>query len=60
MSEKKSTRNLRLTGLSKTSATVGAVVIIAALIAAVVGYNVYKKATTTTVTASPMSRQGTL
>lgn len=51
MSETKSTRNLRLSGLSKTSATVGAVAIVLALVAAVVGYNVYKKATTTTVTA---------
>ena len=44
-------RNTRLPNLSRGSVTVAAVAVVLALIAAFVGYNLYKKATTTTVVA---------
>lgn len=46
-----SVRNLGLSKVSRTGAVVAALVIILALVAAVIGYRMYKKATTTTVSA---------
>ncbi len=46
-----SVRNLGLSKLSRTGAIIAALVVVLALVAAVVGYELYKKATTTTVTA---------
>ncbi len=50
-SASKSVRNLKLSGVSRTSALVGALAVILAMTAAFAGYHFYKKATTTTVTA---------
>ncbi|MDT5266326.1 MAG: phospholipid/cholesterol/gamma-HCH transport system substrate-binding protein, partial [Mycobacterium sp.] len=44
-------RNLRLPALSRASVIVGTIVVILGLIAAVVGWQVYKKLTTNTVVA---------
>ncbi|HPX36677.1 MAG TPA: virulence factor Mce family protein [Mycobacterium sp.] len=46
-----SIRNLSLGKVSRTSAVVGALAVILAVVAAIVGYKLYIKATTTTVTA---------
>ena len=46
-----SVRNIRIPGLTRTSAVVGALALILAMLAAFGGYHLYKKATTTTVTA---------
>ncbi len=46
-----SVRNLGLSKLSRTGAIIAALVVVLALLAAVVGYRMYKKATTTTITA---------
>ena len=46
-----SVRNLSLSKVSRTGIIVGTLAVILALVAAFVGYNLYKKATTTTVTA---------
>ena len=44
-------RNMKLPGLSKTSVIVGTVIVILALVAATVGWHLYKKLTTNTVVA---------
>ena len=44
-------RNLKLSGLSRASVILIAVVLILGIIAAVIGWNLYKKATTNSVTA---------
>ena len=44
-------RNMKLPGLSKTSVIVGTVIVIVALVAATVGWHLYKKLTTNTVVA---------
>lgn len=46
-----SIRNLGLSKISRTGAIVGAVAVVLAVVAAVVGWNIYKKASTTTVVA---------
>jgi phospholipid/cholesterol/gamma-HCH transport system substrate-binding protein len=46
-----SVRNLGLSKLSRTGAIIAALVVVLALVAAVIGYEMYKRATTTTVTA---------
>lgn len=51
MSMPKSIRSLGLGKVSRRSATVALVAVVLAVIAALVGYNLYKKATTTTVVA---------
>jgi phospholipid/cholesterol/gamma-HCH transport system substrate-binding protein len=44
-------RNLRLQGVSRASVIIGTLVVILALVAAIVGYNLYKRLTTNTVVA---------
>lgn len=44
-------RNIRLPGFSRAAVIIGSLVVILAIVAGVVGYGVYKKLTTTTVTA---------
>ena len=44
-------RNLKLPGVSRTSVIIGTLVVILALVAAIVGWNLYKKLTTNTVVA---------
>ena len=51
MTEPKSIRNIGLSNLSRGSVAVAALVVVLAVVAALVGYNLYKKATTTNVVA---------
>jgi phospholipid/cholesterol/gamma-HCH transport system substrate-binding protein len=44
-------RNLKMPGVSRTSVIIGTLVVILALVAAIVGWNLYKKLTTNTVVA---------
>src|ERR1700752_3027264 len=44
-------RNLKMPGVSRASVIIGTLIVILALVAAIVGYNLYKKLTTNTVVA---------
>src|SRR4029077_13122369 len=44
-------RNLKMPGLSRASVIIGTLVVILALVAAIVGWNLYRKLTTNTVVA---------